>query len=116
MKNLIKLTVFAFVFLLGVNSVNAQTLSQDADRPEVVAKAKADQLTPVLDLNGDQQRALFRAYTAKEANYKKHINGKDPKDATVIANKQKFDEALKESLKKTLTDAQYKKWLSLKDN
>jgi hypothetical protein len=114
MKNLFKLTALVFVLFLGMNTMNAQTLTQtDQDRPEVVAKSIAEKLTTDLDLNGDQQRALFRAYTAHETNYRKHVNGQDPKDATVIANKKKFDDVLKENVKKALDDAQYKKWLSL---
>ncbi|MBZ0327002.1 MAG: hypothetical protein K8F54_05310 [Altibacter sp.] len=114
MKNLFKLTALVFVLFLGMNTMHAQTLTQtDQDRPEVVAKAIAEKLTSELGLNGDQQRALFRAYTANESNYRKYVNGQDPKDAAVIANKKKYDDVLKENVKKALTDAQYKKWLSL---
>ncbi|MAP54527.1 hypothetical protein [Altibacter sp.] len=113
MKNLFKVVAFAFIFVLGTGAMSAQTLSQDQDRPEVVAKKKADQLTSQLDLNGDQQRALFRAYTAYESNYKKYIVGKDANNADVVASKKKYDEALKESARKTLTEAQYKKWLTI---
>jgi hypothetical protein len=114
MKNLFKLTALVFVLFLGTNTMNAQTLTQtDQDRPEVVAKTMADKLTSELGLSGDQQRALFRAYTANETNYRKYVNGQNPNDVTVIANKKKFDDVLKDNVKKALTDVQYKKWLSL---
>ena len=116
MKNLFKIFSVAFVLLFGINNVNAQELSQDRDRPEVVAKKITNDLSSELGLNGDQQRTLFRAYTAKETNYRKHVNGKDAKDATVIANKKKFDDNLNVIMKKTLTAEQYQKWLTLKDN
>lgn len=114
MKKLISVFAFAVVFLLGVQGVSAQQLSVDNSRPEVVAKAETAKLTETLDLNGDQSRTVFRALVAKEVNYKKHIDGQDLKDATVMANKQKFDSSLKEIMKKTLTDEQYAKWSKMK--
>lgn len=115
MKNLIKVVALSFVLLFGFANLNAQNLTQDQDRPEVVAKKIVSDLSAELDLNGDQQRALFRAYTANETNYRKHITGKDANDPTVIANKNKFDEVLNTSVKKILNDDQYKKWLTLKN-
>ncbi len=113
MKNLLKVVAVAFVMLFGISTMNAQGLTQDQDRPEVVAKKMADHYSKQLGLNGDQQRALFRAYTAKEAAYRKHVTGKDLTDPTVTANKKKYDKALYASVKKALTDEQYKKWLEL---
>jgi hypothetical protein len=114
MKNLIKVVALSFVLLFGFTNISAQNLTQDQDRPEVVAKKIVNDLSSELNLNGDQQRAMFRAYTANETNYRKHIIGKDANDPTVIANKNKFDEVLTTSVKKILNDDQYKKWLSLK--
>ena len=115
MKNLFKVIAFSFVMLLGMGTMNAQGLKQDQDRPEVIAKQRTSELSQALDLNGDQQRAVFRALVSKESNYKKHINGKSASDAAVIANKKKFDDVLNTAMKKTLTDAQYKKWLTLRE-
>ena len=109
MKNLLKIVAFAFVMVLGVNTAEAQ----DVDRPEVVAKQKTAELSEALNLNGDQQRSVFRALVAKEVNYRKHVNGKDMSDAKVIADKKKHDEVLTTSMKRILTDAQYKKWAAL---
>lgn len=113
MKNLLTIIAFAFVMLLGVNTASAQTLKQDADRPEVVAKQKTADLSETLNLNGDQQRSVFRAMVANEVNYRKHVSGKDLGDAQVMADKKKFDDVLTTSMKRVLTDAQYKQWLAL---
>jgi hypothetical protein len=115
MKNILSVVVFAMVVLFSANNVAAQTLSQDQDRPEVIAKTKVAELSNQLSLNGDQQMTLFRAYTVYESNYKKHIHGKDAKDAAVMANKQKFDTSLQETVKGILTPEQYKKWLSMQE-
>lgn len=111
MKNLLTVFAFAVTMLLGVQTTSAQQLSQDKSRPEVIAKAETAKLTETLNLSGDQSRAVFRAYVSKEVNYQKHIDGKDAADATVKANKAKFDAALKESMKKILTADQYNQWL-----
>jgi hypothetical protein len=114
MKNILSIIAFAFVMLLSVNTAGAQNLTQDADRPEVIAKTKTANLSEILALNGDQQRSVFRALVSNEVNYGSHIKGKDQNNAEVIANKKKFDEALTASMKKILTEAQFKQWLELK--
>ena len=73
MKTLIKTLAFAFIVMLGINTSNAQGLTQSADRPEVVAKKKASELSVALDLTGDQQRSVFRALVSKEVGYKKQV-------------------------------------------
>lgn len=113
MKNLLTVFAFAFVMLLGVQNTSAQSLSEDANRPEAVAKAEVAKLTTALDLTGDQGRAIFRALVAKEVNYKKHVEGKDANNAEVIANKKKFDVSLQDAMKKNLTEAQYTKWVAM---
>ena len=115
MKNLFKVITFSFVMLLGMGTMNAQSLKQDQNKPEVIAKRQAADLSAKLDLNGDQQRAVFRALVSKESNYKKHVNGKDLNNAGVAASKKKFDDVLNTTMKKTLTADQYKKWLSLRE-
>ncbi len=114
MKNLIKIVTFAFIMVLGVNSATAQGLTQDGARPEVVAKKKTSELSQALNLNGDQQRAVFRALVSKEVGYKKQVNGKDLNNASVKAKKQKIDVSFMVSMKKNLTAEQYKQWRSLK--
>ena len=113
MKNLIKTLAFAFIVMLGISTSSAQGITQDTNRPEVIAKKKASELSEVLDLNGDQSRSVFRALVSKEVGYKKQVVGKDANSAAVVSEKKKIDTTLKASMKKTLTPEQYKKWLAL---
>lgn len=113
MKNLIKVIAIAFVMTLGVNTAVAQNLSQDKDRPEVVAKSKVADISEKLGLDGDQQRAMFRSYVAYEVSMSKNVNGKDLTDPKVIAEKNKAYEALKQGTKKTLDAKQYERWLGM---
>jgi hypothetical protein len=99
--------------MLGVDSAFAQDLAQDANRPEVIAKTKTADLSETLQLNGDQQRSVFRALVAKEVSYKKNISGKNPSDIQVIVDKKKIDDVLMTSMKNTLTAEQFEKWKTL---
>src|SRR5690554_434784 len=114
MKNLLTVFAFAASMFFGIQTTSAQSLAQDQNRPEVIAKEEAAKITEDLGLSGDQTRAVFRALVSKEVSYQKNVNGKDLKSASVKAEKQKTDAALKESMKKILTADQYSKWL--KDN
>lgn len=113
MKNLITLFAFSLFMLFNTNSAFGQRLTQSADRPEVIAKTETANLNEKLQLNGDQQRSVFRALVAKEVNYRKHIDGKDLSDVKVSADKKKFDDVLMTSMKKTLTPEQFKQWKAL---
>ena len=115
MKNLLSVLAISCVMLFGLGNVSAQDLTQDQDRPEVIAKAKVADLSTKLDLTGEQQRSLFRAYTAHESNYKKHVTGKNIADAKVQADKKKFDDVLQAAVKSSLTADQFKKWLTLQE-
>ena len=112
MKKLLSVIAFAFVIMFSAQTISAQSLKQDQDRPEVVAKSQVAELTKQLNLTGDQSRTLYRAFVSKEVNYRKLINNKDAKSPDVIANKNKIDNTFKASMKKTLTEEQYSKWLS----
>ena len=113
MKNLITVIAFILVMLFSIDGAVAQSLTQDADRPEVIAKTKTADLSEKLQLNGDQQRSVFRALVANEVSYRKNINGKNLSDAKVSADKKKFDDALITSMKKTLTADQFEKWKAM---
>ena len=113
MKKFITGIALACFVLLGMNTVTAQSLSQDSQRPEVIAKQEVADISAELGLTGDQQRTLFRAYVQKEVNYNKSVTGKDQKSATVIAEKKKYDDQLAVAVKKVLTAEQYKKWLTM---
>ncbi|HPF12257.1 MAG TPA: hypothetical protein PKW08_06880 [Flavobacteriaceae bacterium] len=116
MKNLFKIIAFSFVMFLGMSTMSGQTLKQDQNSPEVIAKQKTADLSDKLGLNGDQQRAVFRALVVKENSYAKDINGKDLSNANVMAAKKKYDATLDENMKKALTEEQYKRWLTIKDD
>lgn len=115
MKSIFKVIAISFVMLVGMGTMDAQTLKQDQNKPEVIAKKQTAELSSELGLNGDQQRAIFRALVTNESNYKKHVNGKDLNNAAVAASKKKIDDALNASMKETLTAAQYTKWLGLRN-
>ena len=113
MKTLIRIFAISIV-LFGAPAAMAQSLSQDADKPESIAERKIAELDKDLDLTGEQERTLFRAYVSKEVNYKKDVTGKDEKNEEVLFNKAKFDKALKEAVQKTLTKEQYEIWVKMK--
>lgn len=98
-----------------MGTMNAQTLKQNQNSPEAVAKQQTHDLSQSLNLDGDQQRAVFRALVVKESNYNKYVNGKDLKDAAVMAAKKKQDEIFETAMKKALTEDQFKKWQSMRD-
>jgi len=110
MKNILKVIALSVVMLAGIGTMNAQSLKQNENKPEVIAKKKTAELSEQLELTGDQQRAVFRALVAKESNYKKYVTGKDMNNAAVQADKKKFDGVLDAAMKKTLTAPQYEKW------
>lgn len=113
MKNTLKIIAVSFVMLLGIGTMNAQTLKQGSDKPEVIAKQKTAQISKALELSGDQQRTIFRAFVINESNTKKNITGKDANDPTVKTLKKKYAATLQESIKNVLTPAQFKKWQTL---
>ncbi|MAN59499.1 MAG: hypothetical protein CMC08_06655 [Flavobacteriaceae bacterium] len=115
MKQIVKILAVALVMVLSTQNSVAQSLSQDQERPETIAKAQTEKLTEALNLDGTQSRAVFRALVSKEVSYKKQLAGKDIKEPTVAASKKKIDEDLSGSMKKILNDEQYKKWLALKN-
>ncbi len=112
MKKLLSFIAFAFVMMLSVQTISAQSLSEDQTRPEAVAKAQVADLTSQLGLSGDQSRTLYRAFVTKEVNYTKLVNGKDINNTQVAADKKKTDDVFMKAMKTTLTEEQYTKWQS----
>jgi len=115
MKNIFKVIAVSFVMLLGMSTMNAQGLTQNQNKPEVIAKKQSADLSQELSLTGEQQRAVFRALVTKETSYSKEVSGKDMRDATVRASKQKIEQTLEAAMKKTLTEEQYQKWLNMRE-
>ena len=110
MKNLFSLVAFAFIMLLCVQNVSAQNISQNQDRPEVIAKNQLVNLSDQLALNGDQSRTLFRALVTKEVSIRK--SELDENKTTMVIDKKKADELFYIEMKKTLTAQQFTKWES----
>ena len=115
MKKFLSVVAFAFIIALGSQTMQAQSLSQDSSRPEVIAKTQLAKLTESLDITADQERTLFRAFVQKEVNYNRYVNSGKFSAEKSKSNAAKYDVALDEALRKTLTEAQYTKWISLKD-
>jgi len=111
MKNLLSIIVLVIVF--SVQSVSAQSLTQDQDRPEVAAKAQVNKLTNELDLSGEQSRTLYRAFVIHEVDYRKLIEDKNSTKEKINSEMKKLDAILDASIKKTVSKEQYSKWLSL---
>jgi hypothetical protein len=95
---------------LSIQNVSAQSISQDQDRPEVIAKTQLLNLSKQLELTGDQSRTLFRALVTKEVSIRK--SELDENKATMTIDKKKADELFYVEMKKTLTAEQFKKWES----
>ena len=108
MKNLFSLVTFAIIMLLSVQNVSAQNISQDQDRPEVIAKNQLVNLSDQLALTGDQSRTLFRALVTKEVSIRK--SKLDENKTTMVIDKKKADELFYVAMKKTLTAQQFTKW------
>ncbi len=111
MKNILKTFAIVGLMVLGGQSISAQSLSQDQNRPETIAKVETAKLSESLGLNGDQTRAVFRALVAKEVGHQKYVEGKALNTAPIKAEQAKLDETLDMQMKKTLTPEQYTKWV-----
>ncbi|EDM43614.1 hypothetical protein SCB49_08488 [unidentified eubacterium SCB49] len=116
MKKFLSVIAFAFIFALGSQSVNAQSLSQNGNRPEAIAKIQLAELDKSLDFTADQERTLFRAFVQKEVNYKRYVNNDKVSAVDAKANKAKYDAAFDQAMRKALTDGQYAKWKAMDNN
>lgn len=91
----------------------AQSIKKATDkRPESIAKEKVANLTEQLNLDGDQQRTIFRAFVMDAKKKSSPAAIKSPKAASMKTNAKSL--GLDATMKKTLTDDQYKKWLAMK--
>ena len=115
MKNLLTIGAIAFIFAIGTQSLQAQSLSTDRNRPEEIAKVKLADLDKSLNLTDEQERSLFRALVQNEVNHSRYASDKVSPEKKK-SNSIKFNAQLDDSAKKILSDEQYKRWLLLKDN
>ncbi len=116
MKNILKVFAVTGLMVLAGQSISAQSLSKDQNRPEAIAKTETAKLSESLGLNGDQTRAVFRALVAKEVGHQKYVEGKEVNSAPIKAEQAKLDETLDLQMKKALTPEQYTKWVKSLDN
>ncbi|HBB48990.1 MAG TPA: hypothetical protein DCZ44_05060 [Flavobacteriaceae bacterium] len=105
MKTYLKaLSTFCLFFGLLSQPMFGQQLQQDNSRPDEAAKIQVDQLSQSLNLDGSQQRALFRALVSESTR-----SGQSPQ---VLVNKANNDQnqAFTQTLKSILTPEQFRKW------
>ncbi len=105
MKTYLK-SLSTLFLLLGLFTQTAfcQKLQQNNNRIDEAAKIQVDQLTQTLNLNGTQQRALFRVLVT-EANR----SGQSPMKVLTQASEQD-EQAITNKIKSLLTPEQFLKW------
>lgn len=114
MKNIFSLVVLASFILFSSQSISAQSLKQNQDRPEVEANNELQILTNELDLNDIQRRTLFRALVTKEVSFRK--SELDENKASMETDQKKANDDFDSQMKKTLDPDQYKKWKNKLNN
>lgn len=102
MKRLIAILVVLFAVAFSTQDANAQ------QRPEDVAKIQIAAISETLELNGEEQRTLFRVFVKKEAAYARQVTGQDLSNPSVAAAKKDIDATFEKELKAALTPEQYK--------
>lgn len=110
MKNILKTLALGFFLLLGTTIVQAQGLTVSSDRPEAIAKEKVSKISEKIELTGDQERALFRAYVKREVGFKKNVAGKDTSTPSVQQEVKLLDNDLVKAVQKELTPQQFEQW------
>ncbi len=68
MKKYISLLSIIAIFFVGIQQTNAQDATQNRERPEDIAKMRTLDLHNMLELSGDQQRAIFKVLVDAEQN------------------------------------------------
>lgn len=110
MKKILSTVALGFFLLLGTTVVQAQGLTVSNDRPEAIAKELVSKISEKMDLTGDQERALFRAYVKREVGIKKHVADKDISSPAVKQQVTLLDNDLVTAVKKELTPEQFQEW------
>lgn len=104
------LHIFIIGFLVTTGNIYAQGLRVSGDKPESIAKEKVDQIVSALDLNGNQERALFRAYVKHEVGFKKYIDNSDLQSGSNSQEKANLVMDLEKAVRKELTAEQFERW------
>ncbi len=105
MKTYLK-AISTFCLFLGLMSqpVFGQRLQQDNSRPDEAAKIQVDQLSQTLNLEGAQQRSLFRALVSEATR-----SGQSPQKLLSDASKNQ-NQAFLQTVQGILTPEQFRKW------
>ncbi|WP_452228014.1 MULTISPECIES: hypothetical protein [unclassified Lacinutrix] len=110
MKKYITLLSFIAVFFIGMQGSQAQeTLVAETDRPEAVAKVQTYNLHQLVELDGNQQAAVYNVFVDLNQNLKGLEGNKDI--AKVQGAKASLLETVKAKLKSILTNEQYQGYL-----
>jgi len=110
MKKLFTLLAFVFAIALSTQSGYSQGITENAEKPDIVAKAQLEKVSSSLNLSDDQERTLFRVFLAREVNLRKNVNGKDLENPNVSYSVKKIAENFEKGMKETLTEDQFSKW------
>jgi|SRR5690554_12179 len=110
MKKIVNTATLGVLLFLGSIAVQAQGLAVSDKRPENIAKEKVSMINEQLDLSGDQERALFRAYVKREVGIKKHIADKDANSPAVQQQNAILNKDLEKAVEKELTAEQFAQW------
>lgn len=105
MKKLFTLIVFAFALVLG--SQDAQAQQSIKGNAEAEAKAMVSELNDELQLNGDQQRALFRAYVAKDYQTREYLKDLNKGSQAYNEKKAEIEKTFDERAQEVLSAEQY---------
>lgn len=109
MKKLITICAFIFAFSL-TTTTNAQ---EKLKSPEAIAKEQVNAMTQQLNLNGDQQRALWKALVTKQSSVNEAIQNKgNLSEAELKKMNMKINAQLDNSMSKILSKDQYKQYLA----
>lgn len=106
MKKIITLIVLVFAIAFHSHEAQAQ------QKPEDIAKMKVAELNETLELTGDQQRAMWRAFVKKESAYARQVTGQDLSNPAVANAKKEIDTTLDKEVKAILTPEQYRLYLA----
>lgn len=106
MKNIVSFWVILFAIAFSSQQLMGQK------KPEEIAKMKVTELNETLELTGDQQRALWRAFVKKESAYARQVAGQDLSIAVVANAKNEIETTLDKEVKAILTSEQYKIYIA----
>jgi hypothetical protein len=110
MKKYISLFSFIALFFVGMQQMNAQDATQNRERPEDIAKMQTLDLHNMLELSGDQQRAVFKVLVDAEQNIAA-LDASNTNITQIQKTKGSIADLVATRLKEILSAEQYLKYL-----